>query len=118
MLVDEKYYKGIAEMLDALPERVVRYRLPDLTVIYCNAAWAAGHNVAPADVIGRTLNDFLSPSEWSGLGSQLAVLGPDNPVVVDNTARAAPNAPGQWVEWVDQYLTATTAPRCSPLGGT
>ena len=35
-MADAKYYRGI---LDALPERVVRYRLPDLTVVYCNSAW-------------------------------------------------------------------------------
>ncbi len=104
MMADEKYYKGIAEMLDALPERVIRYRLADLTVIYCNAAWAAGHTLVPTDVIGHKLDEFLSKGERAGLRSQLARLGPDNPVVPDDVARAAPNAPGQWVEWVDQYL--------------
>jgi diguanylate cyclase (GGDEF)-like protein/PAS domain S-box-containing protein len=103
-LMDDKYYRGIAEMLDALPERVVRYRLADLTVIYCNAAWAAGHNLEPLDVIGHTLDKFLSTPETAGLRSQLARLGPNMPVLADDVARAAPNAPGQWVEWVDQYL--------------
>lgn len=91
-------------MLDALPERVVRYSLPDLTILYCNSAWAAGHQLQPADVIGHTLADFLSVSESAGLGSQLARLGSESPFLADDRPRAAPNAPGQWVEWVDQYL--------------
>ena len=102
--LDERYYKGVAGMLDALPERVIRYRLPDLTVTYCNVAWAAGHNLEPADVIGHTLDELLSAEEKAGLESQLRRLGPDNPLLADDVPRPAPNAPGQWVEWVDQYL--------------
>ena len=116
VLVDEGYYKGIADMLDALPERVVRYRLSDLTVLYCNAAWAVGHGLTPADVVGRRLSEFLSESERAGLTSQLAALGPERPLVADDVARPAPNAPGQWVEWVDQYLAGADGPR-GPGGG-
>ena len=104
VLVDETYYRGIAQMLDALPERVVRYMLPDLTIVYCNDSWAAGHNLRPAEMVGHRLDEFLSPAERAGLRSQLSRIGPDNPLVADDHPRAAPNAPGQWVEWVDQYL--------------
>ena len=104
MTVDESYYKGVAGMLDALPERVIRYHLPDLTVTYCNVAWAAGHNLEPADVIGHTLDELLTPAEKAGLESQLARLGPENPLIADDQPRPAPNSPGQWVEWVDNYL--------------
>ena len=100
-MADAKYYRGI---LDALPERVVRYRLPDFTVVYCNSAWAAGHHLTPADVMGHALTEFLSESERRGLRSQLARLSHDTPYLADDRPRAAPNAPGQWVEWVDQYL--------------
>jgi diguanylate cyclase (GGDEF)-like protein/PAS domain S-box-containing protein len=103
-LVDEKYFRDVAAMLDALPERVIRYRLADLNVVYCNASWAAGHNVTPADVINHSIEEFLSVGERVGLKSQLARIGPDHPLLVDDIARPAPNAPGQWVEWVDQYL--------------
>jgi diguanylate cyclase (GGDEF)-like protein/PAS domain S-box-containing protein len=100
--VDEaKYYRGI---LDALPERVVRYRVADLTIFYCNAAWAAGHHRAPSDVLRRVLTDWLSDSERLGLRSQLARLSSETPFLADDRPRAAPNAPGQWVEWVDQYI--------------
>jgi diguanylate cyclase (GGDEF)-like protein/PAS domain S-box-containing protein len=102
--VDESYFKDIAEILDVMPERVIRYRVPDLSIIYCNAAWAAGHDLRPTDIIGHTLDEFLSAAESAGLHSQLARLSRDNPLVVDDVPRPAPNAPGQWVEWVDRYL--------------
>jgi diguanylate cyclase (GGDEF)-like protein/PAS domain S-box-containing protein len=101
---DEKYFEDIAETLDALTERVVRYRLADLTVLYCNKAWAAGHDLTPAQVVGRTLDDILTPAEMTGLEYQLARLGPDNPFVADDVLRPAPDGGDRWVEWVDRYL--------------
>jgi diguanylate cyclase (GGDEF)-like protein/PAS domain S-box-containing protein len=101
---DETYYRGVAEMLDVMPERVVRYHVDDLMVTYCNAAWAAGHQLTPAEVIGHSIAELLSPGEREGLEFQLARLTPENPVLADDVARPAPNAPGQWVEWVDRYL--------------
>ena len=65
VLVDEQYYKGVAGMLYALPERVIRFRLPDLTVTYCNVAWAAGHHLEPPQVIGRKLDELLTAAERS-----------------------------------------------------
>ncbi len=104
-IVDETHTEwDAAAMLDALPERVNRYRVSDLVITYCNAAWAAQYNVEPAAAIGRLLYEFLSPDELEGLYSQLALLGPDSPILVDKMARAAPNAPGQWLEWVDRYM--------------
>jgi PAS domain-containing protein len=49
-------------MLDALPERLIRYGVPDLTIHYCNVAWATEFGLAPPDVIGRKVSDFLTPS--------------------------------------------------------
>ena len=83
-VVDEIEIKwDAAAMLDALPERVNRYRLPDLEIVYCNAAWAAQYHVDPDQAIGQPLDRFLSEDELVGLHSQLALLGPDNPVLVD-----------------------------------
>ena len=105
-LRDQKHaFEDSAAMLDALPERVNRYRLPDLAITYCNAAWAAQYNVEPTRAIGRPLDQFLSDDELAGLQSQLAVLGPENPILVDSVARAVPHAKPQWLEWVDRYLT-------------
>ena len=103
-LIDEQYVRTLAETLDALPEQVVRYRLPDLTIVYCNAAWATWYHLEPREVLGHTLDEFLSDDGKAGLAAQLARLGPDNLVVLDTVVRDAPNAPGQWVEWVDRYM--------------
>ena len=105
-----------AAMLDALPERVNRYRVSDLAITYCNAAWAAQYSVAPADAIGRPLDQFLSADELEGLYSQLAVLGPDNPIVVDSVARSAPNSPDQFLEWVDRYMIGADGPEVLSVG--
>ena len=91
-------------MLDALPERVIRYRLSDLVVTYCNAVWAAAYNLEPAQVIGKPLDEFLNADGLTGLKSQLAILGPDDPVLVDCVARSDYSVPGQFIEWVDRYL--------------
>ena len=82
-----------AAMLDALPERVNRYRVHDLAITYCNAAWAAQYNVAPAEAIGFPLDQFLSVDELVGLKEQLALLGPDTPILVDTVARESTRAP-------------------------
>lgn len=101
---DEAYGANAAEILDALPERVVRYRLPDLTIVYCNLSWADGYHLVPEQVVGRNLHEFLSPDGRAGLESQLARLGPDHPLMPDLVARADLTAPGRWIEWVDRYL--------------
>ncbi len=105
-----------AAMLDALPERVNRYRLSDLAVMYCNAAWGAQYDIEPAEAVGRSLKDFLSDDEIEGLDTQLALLGPDNPVLVDNIPRAVPNAPDQWLEWIDRYLIGADGPEILSIG--
>ncbi len=94
-----------ATMLDALPERVNRYGVSDHVITYCNAAWATQYATDPVAAIGRPLDEFLSEDELAGLHSQLAILGPDNPILKDSVAREVKNAPGQWLEWVDRYMT-------------
>ena len=59
-------------MLDALPELVNRWRIGDLTIRYCNAAWASQYGIYPADAVGRHVQDFLSDHELEGLRDQLA----------------------------------------------
>lgn len=99
-----RWVRTLAETLDALPEQVVRYRVPDLTIVYCNAAWATWYHLEPSAVLGRTLDEFLSADGKAGLAAQLARLGPHNLIVADTLLRNAPNAPGEWVEWVDRYM--------------
>ncbi|MEY2446441.1 MAG: hypothetical protein QOE00_3021 [Ilumatobacteraceae bacterium] len=105
-----------ASMLDALPERVSRYRLADHAISYCNAAWADQYKISMADAIGRRLDEFLSDDELVGLHAQLALIGPDNPILVDKVARAVPDAPGQWLQWVDRYLVGPHGPEILSIG--
>src|SRR5258706_5337440 len=104
LLNDTSHRWDAAAMLDALPERVIRFRVPDLFIIYCNTAWAEQYHLEPSQVMGRTLDQFLMEDGLAGLNSQLALLSPENPVLADLRARNAPNAPGRWVEVVDRYL--------------
>lgn len=101
----EQIERDALAMLDALPERVIRYRISDLVVLYCNTQWAASYNLVPGQVVGRSLDQFLNEDGVTGLKSQLALLGPENPVLVDCVARADFSVPGVWVEWVDRYVT-------------
>lgn len=94
----------LAEMLDVLPDRVSRYRVDDRTIVYCNRVWAAGHGATPDEMVGRSLDDLLSPSELDGLRAQLARLGPDTPLLPDVTPRTAPEAPTRWILWIDKLL--------------
>jgi diguanylate cyclase (GGDEF)-like protein/PAS domain S-box-containing protein len=105
-----------AGMLDALPERVNRYRVSDHVITYCNTAWATQYEVERAAAVGRPLEEFLCDDELDGLDAQLALLGPDNPILIDSVARAVPNAPGQWVEWVDRYMTDPDGPQVLSVG--
>jgi diguanylate cyclase (GGDEF)-like protein/PAS domain S-box-containing protein len=108
--------ENVAEMLDALPERVNRFRISDLAIMYCNTAWAVQYGVEPAEALGRPLEEFLSDDEIEGLHTQLALLGPDNPILVDTVARAVHNAPGRWLEWADRYLTGADGPEVLSVG--
>ena len=103
-LAGERTELDARAMLDALPERVIRYRLSDLVVTYCNTVWAAAYHLEPAQVIGRPLDQFLNEDGLAGLRSQLTKLGPESPVLVDCVARSDYCVPDQWVEWVDRYL--------------
>ena len=103
--LDETYDRHLAETLDALPEQVVRYRLPDLTIVYCNASWASvvqhrtdrgGRVASSTSSCRRTVRPASrrnSPGSVPTISSSLDIV-----------VRDAPNAPGQWVEWVDRYM--------------
>ncbi len=93
-----------AEVLDLLPERVVRYRLPDFTIVYCNSAWAAFNKLCPADVVGRSLREFLSDDGNAGLELAVSRLSADTPVLADPVARQDLDTPDSWMQWVDRLL--------------
>lgn len=105
-----------ATILNALPELVSRYRVSDHVITYCNATWAKQYDVHPEDAVGRKLDDFLSADEAEGLVQQLSLLGPDNPILVDSTARATDGAERKWLEWVDRYIVTPHGPEILSIG--
>ena len=106
----------LAEILDAMPERVSRYRFDDHVVVYCNTAWAEGHAGAPDELIGRPLDELLSPTELDGMWSQLAKLSRDTPLLTDTEPRRAPEDPTCWIEWVDQLITTPDGDEVLSIG--
>ncbi len=94
----------LAQTLDVLSERVARYRVSDLVLVYCNRSWARQFDAEPEDLVGQPVSRFLDPAEMEGLAAQLARLGPDTPYLPDTEARPASREPGRWVEWADRYL--------------
>lgn len=96
--------RELAQTLDLLSERVARYRVDDLTLVYCNRAWAAQHHADPEELVGIPIDDLLSPAEIDGLHAQLARLGPLTPYLRDSEPRPASRMPDRWIEWADRYL--------------
>jgi diguanylate cyclase (GGDEF)-like protein/PAS domain S-box-containing protein len=101
---DEEQRQSLADMLDSLSERVVRYSVATRRISYSNQAWAASHGTTPSKLIGQCLDDLLSPGELKGLAVQLARLGAETGTLVDLEARPAPEAPDRWIAWSDQQL--------------
>ena len=62
-------------MLDALDDRVCRFRVDDLTITYCNVAWARSMGSTPAAAIGRPLAAFLPDDAVAGVRHLLAERG-------------------------------------------
>lgn len=103
-------------MLDVLSEPINRYRVADRVIVYCNQAWADQYRVERSDAIGRHLDDFLSADELDGLHAQLALIGPDDPVLVDTVARVDSGEERRWLQWVDHYVVTETGPEILSVG--
>ncbi len=103
-------------ILDAISERVVKYRVCDLTITYCNDAWRALFGVELSAALGQPLHGFLSENALIGLRRQLELLGPDNPALTDSEARSALNDPELWLEWADRYLDGPDGPEVLSVG--
>lgn len=103
-------------ILDLLSELVNRYRVSDRVITYCNQAWADQYGVDRDEAVGRCLDDFLSADELEGMHSQLDLLGPARPVIVDSQARSVPGTPERWVEWVDRYVVTGNGPEVLSVG--
>ncbi|CAN5551203.1 hypothetical protein BH10ACT2_BH10ACT2_13550 [soil metagenome] len=105
-----------AEVLEALPDLISRYRVSDHVVTYCNSAWANEYSIGPAEPVGHRLEVFLSEDELAGLRQQLALLGPDNPILMDTFPRNTGHPSGEWLEWVDRYLLGPDGPEILSIG--
>jgi len=103
-------------ILDAVPERVVRYRIDDFAITYCNVAWCQSYGVEREQAIGRPLDTFLTVDGRDGLRTQLRILGPDQPVATDPNARSTSGHPDLWLEWVDRYMVGPDGPEVLSVG--
>jgi diguanylate cyclase (GGDEF)-like protein/PAS domain S-box-containing protein len=103
----------LAEVLDLLTERIVRYRLADLVIVYCNRAWAMDKGAEPSAVIGRPLDSLLTPEEREGMVRQLARLGPETPLLEGHLTRQRAD---RWTEWTDLYLAGPDGPHVLAVG--
>ncbi|MCL3860997.1 sensor domain-containing diguanylate cyclase [Actinotalea sp. K2] len=91
---------ALGEVLDLLNERIVRYRVSDLQILYCNTAWADAVGLTPEAVTGLTMCAVLPPDELTGLFAQVARLGTESSHLI-NIQRSG----DRWTEWSDLYLT-------------
>jgi diguanylate cyclase (GGDEF)-like protein/PAS domain S-box-containing protein len=89
----------LGEVLDLLTERIVRYRVDDLTILFCNAAWATAVGSSPELVTGLTMSSVLPEDELAGLHLQVARLGPGSPHLTNMQESG-----DRWTEWSDLYL--------------
>ncbi len=103
----------LAEVLDLLTERIVRYRIDDLTIQYCNTAWAEANGGTVEDFLGERLDLHLTPAEREGLDRVLSRLGPDTPLLHSNMTETRE---GRWIEWTDQYLPGPNGPHVLAVG--
>lgn len=92
------------DVLDDLAERVARYDPRTLIIRYVNRAKADDHDLEPATMIGRPLDEVLSPGAFRRLRDHLAALGPDNPMVWQVNELRRPGREPRWIEWVDRYV--------------
>jgi len=103
-------------ILDALSERICRYSVVDHTIIYCNSAWAAARRIPPGQLIGRSLDELLTPVEKDALDAQLSLLGHGTPILRNSEPVPAPEMPNHWIRWVDHYLEGELGPEVLAVG--
>lgn len=100
---DQEGEQDLAGLLDALPERIARFRASDLTVLYCNTAKAAEYGLTPEELVGRPLSDVLSAGDFQAVRAHLARLSPELPVLREVNPLRRDGAPTRWIEWVERW---------------
>lgn len=98
---DAGFYR---ELLDAIDDRVVRFRVDDLRITYCNAAWAAGRGVVPAALIGARLDEVVSESEVVAIRERLAPLVAGAVPATHENWRETATGERRCDEWIDRVV--------------
>ncbi|HSL57062.1 MAG TPA: bacteriohemerythrin [Acidimicrobiales bacterium] len=65
---------AVEDILDSVDARICRYRVADLQVRYCNAAWAASFGAPADELVGRTLSEILDPEDLAAVVAWLPTL--------------------------------------------
>ncbi|QTE28721.1 sensor domain-containing diguanylate cyclase [Pengzhenrongella sicca] len=90
----------LVEVLDLLTERISRYRVDDLVLVYCNKAWASAVGGDALELVGRTMDTVLTTIELDSLVRQVARMAPEAPLLTNNVELSG----DRWIEWTDLYL--------------
>jgi len=102
--MSEHHHCVQSEILDLMPERVVRFAVGDHSILYCNRAWALGHGAPAMALVGRRLDDLLTTPEITGMNQQLSRLDSGLPMLADPEPLPAPEGSGRWLAWRDQLV--------------
>jgi PAS domain S-box-containing protein len=103
-------------MLDALPERIARYRLDDLRVLYCNAAKAAQYGLTSEQLIGRQLSEVLPGPDIARIRKHLSQLDHDHREVTMVGALETDGAETRWIEWIERWVPGRDGPEVLSVG--
>lgn len=100
---DSLYYRHV---VNQQMDPVIRYRL-DLTVTFCNAAYANLYGKEPVDLIGKKLSEIIDPSElphiYRFMDELKLGLGP----VQSELRKVMPDGSIRWIRWTDVLSAAT-----------
>ncbi len=95
-------------LIDRLPELVCRFT-PDGTLTFVNESYAAFHDSAPRDMVGRRFIDLVPEEIVPRLRDHLAMLQgctPEDPTRVNVSRVVDPTGAHRWHEWTDTAVFA------------
>jgi len=81
-------------------ELICRYRT-DLTLIFCNDAYARLYGRTPAELIGQNFADFLQPSEFSEIREVADRLMAGAAISHNEQSKLLPDGETAWFSWSD-----------------
>src|SRR5260221_3547510 len=81
-------------------ELICRYRT-DLTLIFCNKAYAKLYGKTPEDVIGTSLADYTNAKELNDIRMVVDRLSAGEPISHNEQAKFLPNGKISWYSWSD-----------------